>query len=236
MTGPGFAPGVVEFAVAAIGIGLQDSGNSRRDALGMLARAIARVIEHRRRRILAAEGPVIADIDPASPVSVLPLASTGTVVSSPCSRSAANTWASNALEDRVQHAAAGADLIGQRRQAQRYAFTGVALGLPVQWLMLAELLKHDHRQQTGTGPAARNDMEWRRRLADVLAIAARELLAHMLDNLPLAWDDLQRLGHILAELGQARSAAAGAAGRRRDARPARAADVRGKACVRAACG
>ena len=53
-------------------------------------------------------------------------------------------------------------------------------------------------------------MERRRRLIDTLAVAAREPLAHMLDDLPLARDDLQRLGYILAELGQARSAAAGA--------------------------
>ena len=43
--------------------------------------------------------------------------------------------------------------------------------------MLPELLEQDHRQQAGTGPAAGQDMEWRRRLADLLAVAAGELLA-----------------------------------------------------------
>ena len=76
--------------------------------------------------------------------------------------------------------------------------------------MLAELLEQDHRQQAGTGPAARHDVERRRRLGDALAVPARELLAHVLDHLPLARDDLQRLGDVLAELGQPRRAAAGA--------------------------
>jgi hypothetical protein len=44
----------------------------------------------------------------------------------------------------------------------------------------------------------------RGRLSDRFAIAARELLAHSLDHLPLARDDLQCLGDILAELGQFR--------------------------------
>jgi len=51
-------------------------------------------------------------------------------------------------------------------------------------------------------------MERRRGLADLLAVAASELLAHMLDDLPLPRNDFQRLGHVLAELVEARSAAA----------------------------
>src|SRR5256884_8334445 len=48
------------------------------------------------------------------------------------------------------------------------------------------------------------------RLADLLAIAAVELLAYRLDDLEPARNLLQRLGHILADLRQPRSAAAGA--------------------------
>ena len=51
--------------------------------------------------------------------------------------------------------------------------------------MLPELLEQDHRQQAWAGPAAGQDMERRRRLADLLAIAAGELLADVLDHLPL---------------------------------------------------
>ncbi len=116
-------------------------------------------------------------------------------------------------EDRLQHRATGADLIGQRRQAQIHALAGVALGLPVQRLMLTELLEQDHGEQAGPGPAARDHMERCRRLADGLTVTARELLTHVLDHLPLTGNDLQRLGDVLAELGEARTAAAGA-GRR----------------------
>ena len=81
--------------------------------------------------------------------------------------------------------------------------------------MLPELLEQDHRQQAGAGPAAGDDMERRRRLADRLAVAAGELLAHVLDHLPLPRDHLQRLGDVLAQLAQPRAAAARAGGRRR---------------------
>ena len=80
--------------------------------------------------------------------------------------------------------------------------------------MLAELLEHDHRQQARARPGARNDMERRRRLADLLAVAAGELLAHRLDHLPPARRRLQGPRHILAELAQTRPAAAFAGGRR----------------------
>ena len=55
-------------------------------------------------------------------------------------------------------------------------------------------------------------MEWRGRLADSLAVAAGELLAHSLDHFPLPGNDLKRLGDILAQLRQPCAAAAQAAG------------------------
>ena len=82
--------------------------------------------------------------------------------------------------------------------------------------MLPELLEQQHGEQVRPGPAARRDVERRRRLADLLAVPARHLLAHVLDHLPLARDHLQRLGDGLAELAQARAAAAVAGGRRRN--------------------
>ena len=132
---------------------------------------------------------------------------------------------------RLQHRSACADLVGQRRQAQLDAFAGIAFALPVERLMLAELLEQDHRQQVRPGKAARRDVERCRRLGDRLALAARELLAHCLDDLPLARDHLQRLGDILAELRQLGRAAAGAVLGCGDARRARAADVQERACV-----
>src|SRR4051812_47840239 len=52
--------------------------------------------------------------------------------------------------------------------------------------MLPELLEQDHRKQTGAGPAPGDHMERRRILADLLAVPAGELLADMLNHIPLA--------------------------------------------------
>ncbi|TDP45668.1 hypothetical protein DES42_105375 [Zavarzinia compransoris] len=124
---------------------------------------------------------------------------------------------------------ASADLIGQGREAERHAFPGVALGLAVQRLMLAELLEQDRRQQVGPGPAAGCRMERRRRLSDGLAVPARDLLPHGLDDLPLPEDDLQGLGDVFPQAWRAwcrrsRGMTPAPAGP-----PARAAGVRGRA-------
>jgi hypothetical protein len=66
---------------------------------------------------------------------------------------------------RLQHARAGADQVGERRQAQIDVFPGIALALSVQGLMLAKLLEQHQRQQVRPGEAARRPME-RRRVAD----------------------------------------------------------------------
>jgi hypothetical protein len=81
--------------------------------------------------------------------------------------------------------------------------------------MLPVLLEQNHRQQARAGPTPSNYMERRRSLADLLAVAAGELLADMLDHLPLPRDHLQRLGDILAQLAQPRATAALANGRSR---------------------
>ena len=62
-------------------------------------------------------------------------------------------------------------------------------------------------------------MEGRRRLRDPLAVPAGELLADGLDHLPLARDDFQRLGDVLAELRDPPGAATGARRRRLDHHP-----------------
>ena len=62
---------------------------------------------------------------------------------------------------RLQHRRTGADLVGQRRQAQIDALPPVAFALPVQRLMLAELLEQDHGQQVRPGKAARRHVERR---------------------------------------------------------------------------
>ena len=120
---------------------------------------------------------------------------------------------------RLQRKRAGAHLVGQRRQAEIDAFARVAVALAVQRLVLAVLLEQDHRQQVLAGPAPRRRVERRRRLRDLLASPAGELLAHRLDHLPAARDDLQRLGDVLADLGQPLRAAARAGCRWRNHLP-----------------
>jgi len=111
-------------------------------------------------------------------------------------------------QQRGQHRAAGPDLVGQGRQAERDPLSRVALGLAIERLMLPVLLEQDHRQQARPGPPAGDHMKRCRRLVDFLAVAAGELLSDMLDHLPLPRDHLQRLGDILAQFAQPCAAAA----------------------------
>ena len=106
------------------------------------------------------------------------------------------------IVQRRQRERAGADLVGHGRQADVDALSGIALALPVQRLMLAILLEQDHRQQARASPCPRYRVEWGRRLRDVLAAPAGELLAHRLHDLPLPRDRLQAPGHRLAELAE----------------------------------
>ena len=118
------------------------------------------------------------------------------------------TWASTRRKQRIQRRTDRPHGVRHGRQRDRHAFQSIALGLAVQRLMLAELLEHDHRQQARARPSPRDGMERRRRLADLLAIPAGELLPHRLDHLPLARHRFQRPGHVLAEFAQAIAAAA----------------------------
>ena len=77
---------------------------------------------------------------------------------------------------RHQRGGAGADLVGQGGKAQIHAFPSIAIPLAVERLMRAELLEQQHRQEAGAKEPAGRDMERRRRLGDLLAIPAGELL------------------------------------------------------------
>ena len=114
---------------------------------------------------------------------------------------------------------AGADLVGQRRQAEIDTLAGVFVGLAVQRLMLTELLEQDHRQEIGPEESPRRRVERCRRLGDRLAFPAGELLSDGLDDLPLPRDHLQRLGDILTQFRQAPRAAARTGRRRRNDDP-----------------
>ena len=110
--------------------------------------------------------------------------------------------AADQLAERAQRGGTGADVIGQGRDVEVDALAGIGFALPVERLMLAELGVKDHRQQARPDMAARNDVERRRRLGDLLAGPAAELLAHGLDHLPLARHHLQGFRDRLAELGE----------------------------------
>ena len=84
----------IQLVVAVVGVGLQDAGVARQMRLRVLAPPIVRVMEDRGGRPGAAERLIVADVNPEPAGVGLALASTGTVVSSPCRRSAAMTWAS----------------------------------------------------------------------------------------------------------------------------------------------
>src|SRR3546814_15280395 len=88
--------------------------------------------------------------------------------------------------DRHQRMGAAADLIAERRCAERHALTGKPLGLAVERLVLPVLLEQQHREEAWPGPAAREHMKGRGRLSDLLAIPARKLLAYRLGDLPRA--------------------------------------------------
>src|SRR5438874_7287415 len=116
------------------------------------------------------------------------------------------------LVERAQKDGAAADLIGQRRHAEIDALAPVPFGLPIERLMLPILLEQDHGEQARSGKAAWQHMERRRRLADLLAIPAGELLAYDLHDLPLPRNHLELLGHVLTELRKPARAAAVAGG------------------------
>ena len=146
--------GVVQLAVAAIGVGLQDAAPARQMLLGMLARAVARVEEHRRRWCPAAERPVVAYIGPTSAGDGLALGQHRHRRVVAVQTLGGQHMGQKPLMQRPQHRAAGAHLSASVDRLKRHAFAGVALGLAVERLMLAVLLEQDHRQQAGAGPAS----------------------------------------------------------------------------------
>ena len=185
----------------------------------MLAPPVPRVMEDRRRRPGAAEWPIVTDIDPEPAGVGLAFGQhrNGRVIAvQALGRHDMGLDQAPKRIERHRNRAHGVDHGGQR---DRRALERVALGLPVQRLVLAELVEHDHRQQARTRPSPRDHMERRRRLADLLAVPAGELLPHRLDHLPPPGRDLQSLRHVLAELAQAVAPAARAGHRRIDHHP-----------------
>ncbi len=165
-------------------------------------------MEYRRGRSCSAKGPVIAEINPAA---------RGIGFASGQNRNrrivrmqtlSRHDMRLDQAPKRIEHMADGSHRVGHRRQCDRHAFQGVTFGLAVQWLVLSELLEHDHREKAWACPSLGNDMERRRRLGDLFAVTARELLAHRLDHLPSARLRFQCSYHVLAEFAQTASTTA----------------------------
>ena len=109
--------------------------------------------------------------------------------------------------DRIQRHHAGADPVGERRDVKLNPLASIGLALTIERLMQKELGDQHHRQKARAGKSARDRMRWRRRLGNRLAVPARELLPHVLDDLPSPRLAFQRLRHHLAELAQPNTAA-----------------------------
>ena len=121
------------------------------------------------------------------------------------------------IDQRHQRCRRGAHPVGQRRDVEIDAFARIDGALAVERQVQAVLGEQDMGEQLRPGAPARDRVRGRRRLGDRLAGPAGELLAHVLDHLPLPRNELQRLGHVLADLAQPAVAAARAGrGRRID--------------------
>ncbi len=118
------------------------------------------------------------------------------------------------FSERQQRGRAGPDMIGHGGDRQLDPFARQLLALPVERLVIGVFVDKDHRQQARPGEAPGDRMEGRRRLSDLLAGAAAELLPHMFGDEHLTRHHVQRLGDILADLREFGAAAARAAGRR----------------------
>src|SRR6202140_4417243 len=153
----------------------------------------ARGVIDRRRRRRPGEGPVIPHISPDPPGRALALRQDtdgGVIAMKALGR---EHMAFDQVEERHDGEGHVADLVGQRRQRQVDPLALEARTLAVERDMHAELVEQDRRQQLWADEAARRGMERRGRVADLLAIAAGELLAYRLDQLEAARDLLQRL-------------------------------------------
>jgi hypothetical protein len=215
---PRLSIGFVQGVVADIGVGLQDAGIAGQVSVRMLGRPVARVAEHRGWWRRPTKGPVVTDIGPDPTGDGLAPGQHGDGGVVAVQARGGEDMGVDQGHQRRQVGGAGADPVGDGRDAELDTLQGIGLALAVQRLVLAELGLENHGQQVRPRPAAGNGVEWRRRLGDGLAESAGEPFADGLDDLPLDWLDLEHFGRILAQLRQL-AATAGAGGRARDDHP-----------------
>ena len=203
-----FAIWLVEPSEAREGIGLDDAGVSAEPTLGMGAGTVCRVEVGRGRRVRTAERTIVAHRRPKS-------ASAGLSTSEDRDRCIVEVDAGASPNMRLDQENHGGQRrrhrthpIGERRDIDRHTLTTEPLALTVERKVKAELPEHDLGEETGPGATAVDRVKGCGFLRDRLAGPAREALAHMLDDPPACRDTLERLGDVLAELTERRSAAA----------------------------
>src|ERR1700681_2773172 len=170
--------------------------------LGVLSFSIAGIMEYRRWRSGSAKRSVITKIDPATRDIGFSSGQdrNGRVIR--VQTLSRHHMSLDQAPERIEHMADGSHRVGHRRQRDRHAFKSVTFRLAVQWLMLSELFKHNHREKAGASPSPGHDMERRWCLRDLLTVTAGEFLAHRLDHLPLARLGFECSRHVLAEFAQ----------------------------------
>ena len=102
---------------------------------------------------IAAERPIIAYVDPASAGVCLALGQHGHRGVVTVQSVGSEDMALDTTKQRLQRRTSRADLIGERRQGERHALAGIALGLTVQRLVLTELLEQQHGHEVQAQPS-----------------------------------------------------------------------------------
>jgi len=212
---PGLTRRLIEPVEAGIGIRLHRSRVARKMGFRMLAGSVGRVEERGCGWRMPGEWPVVAHIGPHAAGTRLALGQNrhGRIVG--MDALACEDVRLDRLDQRHQRCSSGADPVGERGHIEWNALVSVGRALPVERQMQPVFGKQDVGEQSRAGAAARNGVEGCRRLGDRLAGPAGELLAHVLDHLPLPRNELQRLRHVLADLAQPVAPAARAIGRDR---------------------
>src|ERR1700759_4638028 len=163
---------------------------------------IGRVEEHGRRRIWAGKRTVVAHVgpEPAGPGLALGQDRHRGVIR--MDALSCEDVAPDHIDQRHQGCRGGTHPVRKRRYVEIDAFTLVDVALTMKRQVQTVLGEQNMGQQLGPCTPARNRMRGSRRLGDRFAGPADELLTHVLDHLPLARNELQRLGHVLADLAQ----------------------------------
>ena len=143
----------IERIVARVGVDLHDAGVFRELPLWMLALAGRRVIEHGRRRGLAAERPVVAHVSPDAARAALALGQhrhrrVVDVDAPQASQAVGGVHVrTNRIAQRHQRRRAGADPVGQRRHIEIDALARIDVALPVERQVRAVLAEQHVGQQ-----------------------------------------------------------------------------------------